>query len=694
MTKSVSMIIRQSLSALLAVLLFAGCQKDEPVPRDYPTLQMEISDVSNDGATFEAGITGRRDHVIIEYGFVWGMTRNPDIGSSERIIHRNNLPGTEFSDRISTTLEEGRQYYVYPWLKTEVYTVYGPEKSFTSLGSSTPVITRFEPLAARWGDTLKITGKHFSYRIQNNSVRLGGSEARVISCTDTTLTVLVPSVMAAESVRLSLTVSGYTTIAQDSFTFLVSAITSAEPLLLGFRDTLIVRGVYLDMAPGLLKVLIDDQEATIIALAPDSVMTLIPPGLRKRLNPLKVMVADHVLPFSSMLEMRGPVIDSLSRDTIRSLNESITVYGHNFSNIAGNNTILVNGAKAQVIDANWDSVRITVPPSLVPDIYYSVNKELDLSVTASEQTIRYPYNLWLLYKGRWTRKKDFPGTPRYDAAAFSINGRGYIVTGRTMEDPSVLNDLWEYDPENDEWTRKSDFPGESRGAATSFMTGNYGYVGLGLGAEYYSDFYRYDPVTDTWSPIAGFPGIAREKAASFVVDGTAFVGTGENAESYYMTDIWKYSPSNNQWMTGPAFPEVGFPHNASDLEGFTLDGKGYLFVYSRIYRLDVSGWTDMRAPMDIAGWDNLAFTFRGLAYIGMGCPHASGGTGYIWEWDPAANIVTRLNNYFENPRQSGSVFVIGDRIFIIGGMTINSAGDAYVTLNDVWEYDPNVPVRF
>lgn len=694
MTKSVSMIIRQSLPALLAVLLFAGCQKDEPVPRDYPTLQMEISDVSNDGATFEAGITGRGDHIIIEYGFVWGLTRNPDIGSSERVIHKNNLRGTAFSDRISTTLEEGRQYYVYPYLKTEVYTVYGPEKSFTSLGSSTPVITHFEPLAARWGDTLKITGKHFSYRIQNNSVKLGESEAKVIACTDTTLTVLVPVVMTAESVRLSLAVSGYTTFAQDSFTFLVSAITSAEPLLLGFRDTLIIRGIYLDMAPGLLKVMIDDQEASIIALASDSVMTRIPPGLRKRLNPLKVMVADHVLPFSSMLEIRGPVIDSLSMDTIRSLNESITVYGHNFSNIAGNNTVLVNGAKATVTEANWDSVRITMPPSLVPDIYYSVSKELDLSVTATEQTTQYPDNLWLLYKGRWTRKKDFPGTPRYDAAAFSINGKGYIATGKTPGDPSGLNDLWEYDPEKDEWIRKSDFPGASRGAATSFMTVNYGYVGLGLGTEYYSDFYRYDPVTDTWSPIAGFPGIAREKAASFVVDATAFVGTGKNAESYYMTDIWKYNPANNQWTAGPAFPEVGFPYNVADLEGFTLDGKGFMFVYNLIYRLDGSGWTDMQAPLDITAWDNLAFTFMGRAYIGMGCPHASGGTGYIWEWEPAANKVTRLNNYYENRRQSGSVFVIGDRIFIIGGITMNSTGDADVTLNDVWEYNPNVPVRF
>jgi N-acetylneuraminic acid mutarotase len=694
MTKSVSMIIRQSLPALLAVLLFAGCQKDEPVPRDYPTLQMEISDVSNDGATFEAGITGRGDHIIIEYGFVWGLTRNPDIWSSERVIHKNNLRGTAFSDRISTTLEEGRQYYVYPYLKTEVYTVYGPEKSFTSLGSSTPVITHFEPLAARWGDTLKITGKHFSYRIQNNSVKLGESEAKVIACTDTTLTVLVPAVMIAESVRLSLAVSGYTTFAQDSFTFLVSAITSAEPLLLGFGDTLIIRGIYLDMTPGLLKVMIDDQEASIIALASDSVMTRIPPGLRKRLNPLKVMVADHVLPFSSMLEIRGPVIDSLSMDTIRSLNESITVYGHNFSNIAGNNTVLVNGTKATVTEANWDSVRITMPPSLVPDIYYSVSKELDLSVTATEQTTQYPDNLWLLYKGRWTRKKDFPGTPRYDAAAFSINGKGYIATGKTPGDPSGLNDLWEYDPEKDEWIRKSDFPGASRGAATSFMTGNYGYVGLGLGTEYYSDFHRYDPVTDTWSPIAGFPGIAREKAASFVVDATAFVGTGKNAESYYMTDIWKYNPANNQWTAGPAFPEVGFPHNVADLEGFTLDGKGFMFVYNLIYRLDGSGWTDMQAPLDITAWDNLAFTFMGRAYIGMGCPHASGGTGYIWEWEPAANKVTRLNNYYENRRQSGSVFVIGDRIFIIGGITMNSTGDADVTLNDVWEYNPNVPVRF
>lgn len=90
MTKSVSLIIRQSLTILLAVLLYAGCQKDEPVPRDYPTLQMEISDVSHEGATFEAGITGRGDHIITEYGFIWDMTPMFRSVSEETVSVRND----------------------------------------------------------------------------------------------------------------------------------------------------------------------------------------------------------------------------------------------------------------------------------------------------------------------------------------------------------------------------------------------------------------------------------------------------------------------------------------------------------------------------------------------------------------------------------------------------------------------------
>lgn len=691
---TISFFKKNTILLVIILSLAAGCRKEESTPREYPTIRISVRDVSGEGVTFYAEIKDRGDHFIKEYGFVWGSRSYPGMDVSERVVHNDNLPDDHFSDRVSTTLIEGEQYFVYPYIITDVYTVYGREGSFVSLGSSAPVITGFEPSAANWGDTIKISGNRFSYLVTSNVVRLGDFEAEVVACTDSTIQAIVPSVRPQGSVSVSVTIAGNTANSALKFTVLPPVISSVNPLLANLDDTIQFKGSYLDINPAKLKINIGGSEAKVISTSHDCIKALIPTDLKYRKNLVSVKIGGVEIESESFIELRGPQILSISKDTIRSIDETLTIYGRNFSSIPGNNLLMIGGVKATVLGSWCDSINTAIPAGLIPDIYYSISKSISISVTTTQQTDNYTNGLYFIYKGAWSVKKNFPGTPRYEAVAFSINGKGYITTGKSDFDSGNLNDLWEYDPEKDEWTRKRDFPGSPRGAASSFIIGGYAYVGLGSGSGYYRDFFRYDPATDTWESIADFPGTARHRAASFVLDGIGYTGTGSNAESYYMTDIWKYNPETDSWSEGPTFTGDEFYAGLADFEGLTLNGSGYLFIYNYLYRLDGAVWTDMRAPFDMTAWDNLAFTYKGRAYIGMGCPHASGGTGYIWEWNPAVNSVTRLNNYFENARQAGSVFVIGERVFITGGHTMNSAGTAYIIRNDVWEYDPNVPVRF
>ena len=122
----------------------------------------------------------------------------------------------------------------------------------------------------------------------------------------------------------------------------------------------------------------------------------------------------------------------------------------------------------------------------------------------------------------WERKADFPGTIRYGAVGFSINGRGYVGTGRNS---SIGNfkDFWEYDPVFNIWTRKADFPGVARVNAVGFSIGAKGYIGTGAGGIFLKDFWEYDPNNNSWTQKADFGGTGRYGATGFSIGNKGYL---------------------------------------------------------------------------------------------------------------------------------------------------------------------------
>jgi len=66
-----SAVRRNTIPLFIILLLATGCQKDETVPREYPTLKISVRGISSEGVSFVAEIKDRGDHFIKEYGFVW-----------------------------------------------------------------------------------------------------------------------------------------------------------------------------------------------------------------------------------------------------------------------------------------------------------------------------------------------------------------------------------------------------------------------------------------------------------------------------------------------------------------------------------------------------------------------------------------------------------------------------------------------
>jgi hypothetical protein len=146
---------------------------------------------------------------------------------------------------------------------------------------------------------------------------------------------------------------------------------------------------------------------------------------------------------------------------------------------------------------------------------------------------------------------------RHSAVAFVIGDCAYVGTGfvTTYTNPTAgikrdreyLKDFYKFDATTETWTQVADFPGKGRRDAVAFSIDGYGYVGTGRGygesgsgEAVYKDFYRYDPTSNTWTEVS-FDGVARYGAVAFVIGGAAHVCLGqEDFASRYATDHYKF----------------------------------------------------------------------------------------------------------------------------------------------------------
>lgn len=82
--------------------------------------------------------------------------------------------------------------------------------------------------------------------------------------------------------------------------------------------------------------------------------------------------------------------------------------------------------------------------------------------------------------------------PRMEASAFSVNGRGYVLTGDNISSGDNYKDMWELDPTTDTWTQIEDFAGTARRYLSATSLNGYGYVGLGTNGTNFKDFWKFD----------------------------------------------------------------------------------------------------------------------------------------------------------------------------------------------------------
>lgn len=272
---------------LVLLLILSTCTKEEDKDRLYPRIRtLDIVDVSETGATFQAEVFYSTNEQIIEHGFVWGTLPNASTFNDHDKKFLGPFQGTgRYSARVNTTLVQGQLYYVKPFIKTQTYTVYGEEASFKSLGCEAPIITDFEPKReVTWGDTITIKGKNFSWLYYYNKVYFNQTMARYVAGTnpsnDSVLKVIVPDELVAPKANISIQLAGKTfTYTQDTLKLFFPDSIWYTPLIASWDEAVYIKGFFPQSAGVTYSVKFNNVAANIIGLSNQEIRVRVPQNL-------------------------------------------------------------------------------------------------------------------------------------------------------------------------------------------------------------------------------------------------------------------------------------------------------------------------------------------------------------------------------------------------------------------------------
>ncbi len=178
----------------------------------------------------------------------------------------------------------------------------------------------------------------------------------------------------------------------------------------------------------------------------------------------------------------------------------------------------------------------------------------------------------------WSQVADFGGTARTGAVAFAIDDKGYVGNGY---DDNAQNDFWQYDPSTDTWEAKASTMTKSRDAA-AFTIDGLGYIVTGLNnGTYVSEFSVYNPEEDAWSQLNlisdetdddfddDYSGITGIHKVGFSMNGKGYLITGGTGSSRL---VWEYEPSTDRWEELANFEGS----TRYDAVGFVINNRGFV----------------------------------------------------------------------------------------------------------------------
>lgn len=659
---------------LLIILFAVTCTEDEMPTKQFPSVRtLEVSNINNSGAQFNAKILQQGNQEIVEYGFVWGQEENPTIELNEKRTIANKITTGGFSAQIETTLKEDKKYYARAYAKNDRYLVYGINVTFLSLGSGAATIDDFYPKLGTWGDTITLVGKNFSYLNDHNHVLFKDIVSNVTNSTDSTITCVVPDNILDKSATIYVNVANQLAEAKNDFELTVPEIEVFSPLKGTFGDTINFIGKNFSAINNRNIISFNGHQGEVITSTKTTLSVIVPTSVNTHRSIIKITLSLKSDSAEDLFEVLAPKVYGVSPES-GSSNTLIKITGDNFNPNKLGDTINLDVNFGEVIEASKKELTVKIPFGAY------TNRSFKVGVTVAAQT-DYDTSIFTIEEP-WIKRGNVPVdvVNRLKATSFTLLNSGYVGLGSQLGyNSDVYNkDFYKYDPIQNSWLQVSDFPGAGIVQAANFVIGNYAYVGTGINSlEETNEFWRYDPTFDVWTQIESFPySISGVKGLSVNGKGYIFIDTqGDN--------FWSYNPSIDKWFKMPALDmsTVG-GGDSSPTKGFVIEGKIYIGItrnknYTHIFEYDTNTqqWTK-KSGLNYSGpygnYMGAGFSIDNIGYI-MGAKS-------LFQYDPLSDSWEELSN-----------FPIVDYYFYPTSFVLD--GKAYYGTGNpepyFWEYDPN-----
>jgi hypothetical protein len=571
-----------TIFALLAIMLFANaCQKDK---FEIPVVHTgEVVEITPDGVIFHGKIIEQGNREITDHGFVWGLKSNPTFESDYKITMGSILEQL-FKAEISAALQEGKQYHVRAFAKTENQIIYGRTVSFISLGSKLPVITQFQPESGIWGDTITLWVENLSPNIEDFELFLGSQKVQMLYYSEDSLQLSVPETMTDSVFTISIRMFNNEVLASSTFKIDPPEIFYFTPAG-GITDsTIFISGRAFHPNKIRNKVFLGNTELEIITHSKNSFKVRIPGwiGIEHGEYNIKVKTIDREAVSQSLFMYYQPwkrLNDIPSGFFTTGLHfrvgPRVFILGMYFSNLM-----------IEYDPENDSWTQRTGPPFTTYPARiaaHTLSYGYALGVPQYPDYI-HPLTQYNPLTDKWTHKSHWPvNFYEYEGISTFCIGNEFFLCGGTNGE-GYSNTLHYYNEATDSWGIKANFPQTSNINGSGFSILGKGYIALGSVFLYSSpnlNIYEYDPVSNSWDIKTTFEGIleqshfGRGHAKVFIINDKAYIFGGHSVSlsgGIFKRDAYEFDPVSNKIKRLPEMPVTGHKNSLT----FSANGKGYL----------------------------------------------------------------------------------------------------------------------
>ncbi|PHN02004.1 hypothetical protein CRP01_34425 [Flavilitoribacter nigricans DSM 23189 = NBRC 102662] len=243
------------------------------------------------------------------------------------------------------------------------------------------------------------------------------------------------------------------------------------------------------------------------------------------------------------------------------------------------------------------SVPMMAPLARVGSVSFKLNGKFYFGLGQIEDQMQADFWSYDPGNGMWMREQPFPGILRKDAFGVSLDGKGYIGTGcRDLTRECIdgwLDDVWSYDPIAGAWDSIGVLPlyannqsiNRGRTNAVAFVVNDrlfagFGYTGLDL-----NDLWEFDPNQENWARRGSFD--VQDSGQGIVtvpIGSSVFLGLSEDlsSDAWYELSIPATANDSFGFEQRQSLPNDPVFPTAADFV-FEINGRVYMVGTNNAY---------------------------------------------------------------------------------------------------------------